>query len=402
MISSKKTPKILIVSGTPPPYSGPEIMTAHLLQSSLRDRYQLIHFNISKGRGVNEKARFDLFNITYGLLQPLILIWLLLRHRPNLVYTNLAQNLGGFLRYASFILPATLFRVPVVVRTMGDGFNHFHDRSGWVLRGLIRLVLKCIDCFIVRADLLQAQYAGLVPPHKLCTVYSGIDVNEFRSSQGASPEQDAPTRILFVGYLTKAKGAHDLLQAIPLVTEKSSNVKFQFMGERVDVERNITYIDNPNSNRQVLDELLGDPNIAPHVELLGVLSGQAKIDAFCNADLFVFPSYSEAFPTVVLEAMAAGLPIVTTPVGALPEVFTDEQITFVEVGDVSQLAEAIVTLLEEPARRSQIGLNNRILVRKQFSLETHARRMDTLFQYCLGRQQISNVETSSDTAPVGK
>lgn len=375
------TPKVLIVSGTPPPYSGPEIMTEHLLNSSLKKHYSLLHFNISKGRGVNEKARFDLVNIIYGLLQPLLLMWLLLRHRPALVYTNLAQNLGGFLRYTSFILPVAVFRVPIVVRTMGDGFNHFYDQSGAVLRWLIRLVLGHIDCFIVRADLLKAQYQGLVPADKLHTVYSGINVNEFDCS---SPyRNDASIRILFAGYLTKAKGAHDLLEAVPLVAAKHPHVRFQFMGERVDIERNITYIENPNSNHQQLDMLLSIPEIASQVELLGILSGRAKIQAFCNADIFVFPSYSEAFPTVVLEAMAAGLPIIATPVGALPEVFSEDQIIFVEPGNTVQLAETISMFIEQPQRCHQHGTVNRRLVRQRFNLESHALAMHHVFRRCL-------------------
>lgn len=376
--------KILVVSGTPPPYSGPEIMTAHLLNSSLNEQYELIHFNISKGRGVNEKARFDLFNVMYGLLQPLQLIWLLIYHHPDLVYTNLAQNLGGFLRYASFILPTALFRVPIVVRTMGDGFNHFYYHANKPLKWLIQIVLNSVACFIVRADRLKAQYEGLVPPEKIQTVYSGINVSEFNCARFR--DDDGTARILFVGYLTKAKGAHDLLEAVPLVAPKYPNVCFQLMGERVDVERNITYIDNPESNSQQLDALLSRPEIASHVELLGVLAGEDKANAFCNADLFVFPSYSEAFPTVILEAMAASLPIVATPTGALPEVFTQGEITFVEPGNIEQLATAINTYIAQPQLRKQQGNANRIVAETQFDTDAHACTMGKVFQTYLAKK----------------
>lgn len=369
--------KILVVSGTPPPYSGPEIMTANLLNSPLKDQYQLIHFNISKGRGVNEKARFDLFNIAYGIVQPFILFWLLIYHRPHLVYTNLAQNLGGFLRYASFILPTALFRIPIVVRTMGDGFHHFYERSGRVWRLLIRTVLNLIDGFIVRADLLKVQYQDLVPQEKIHTVYSGVDTTEFVCTQRSPADR---FNILFVGYLTKAKGAHDLLQAVPLVAQKHPHVRFRLMGERVDIERNITYIDNPRSNKQQLDNLLSRPDIAPYVELLGVLSGKEKSNAFCSAQLFVFPSYSEAFPTVVLEAMAAELPIIATPVGALPEVFNDQHINYVEYGDIDAIANAICWMIEHPRSRIEQAKRNKKLILQKFDLNSHAQAVSNIFQ----------------------
>lgn len=374
-------PKILIASGTPPPYSGPEIMTAHLLNSSLRDQYTLIHFNISKGRGVETKAKFDLINIAYGIVQPIICLWLLLRHRPDMMYTNLAQTLGGFLRYASFIAPAVICQTPVVVRVMGDGFHHFYANSrGWKRR-LIEWTLKNIDLYIVRAEALKEQFQGLVPPEKLIVVHSGIDVGEFALTRQRAV--NSPLRVLFVGYLTQAKGALDLLRAIPKVTEAFPDVRFQLMGPRLDVERNITYHANPNSNNAALDQLLAEPTIQPYVELLGERTGAEKIRYFVEADLFVFPSYSEAFPTVVLEAMAAGLPIVTTPVGVLPELFDGRSIQFVKPGDVDELAEQIVDLLRDSERRTEMGNYNRQLASTKFDLEHHAQQMSRVFDQLL-------------------
>ena len=364
---------LLIVSPTPPPYSGPEVMTAQLLRSPLKETYRLIHFNISKGREVSTKGQFDWVNIAYGLIQPIQLLWLMLQHKPDVIYTNLAQNTAGFLRYASFVLTAALFRKPVVVRVMGNGFNHFYARANPALRRLIRLTLSKIDRFIVRAEALKEQFAGLVPPDKLRVVYSGIDTTEFNRPR--TRQSDGMIRVLFVGYLTKAKGAFELLQAVPLVVARQPNVRFQLMGPKIDVERNITYVENPDSNEAMLQRLLAQKEVAEHVELLGVQTGERKIKTFTNADIFVLPSYAEAFPTVVLEAMAAGLPVVATPVGALPEVFDAQNILFVEPGNVSQLAEAILRLVEDPILRRQMGDCNRQIVRQRFDLSAYAARV---------------------------
>jgi glycosyltransferase involved in cell wall biosynthesis len=369
--------KILVVSGTPPPYSGPEIMTANLLRSALCERYRLIHFNISKGRGVETKAKFDWENIFYGLVQPFQLIYYILRYWPDLIYTNLAQNTGGFLRYASFILCAALFNKPVVVRVMGDGFNHFYQRSSMVLRWLIRQTLTKIDGMIVRATVLKHQFQGLVPEDKLFIVYSGIDASEFDQPRERNPDDEI--QILFVGYLTQAKGALDVLKCVPRVIACEPNVRFKFMGQKINVERNITYVNNPLQNEVVLAELLSQPDITPYVELLGERSGQEKVAAFVNADLFVFPSYSEAFPTVVLEAMAAGLPVVATPVGALPEVFDHRQICFVEPGNIPQLSESICLMIRDHAKMRRIGADNKKYIQEHFNLEKHADWMDHVF-----------------------
>lgn len=374
-------PKLLVVSPTPPPYSGPEVMTAHLLQSSLKDKYELIHFNISKNREVSTKARFDRVNVVYGLLQPMMLFGLMLKHKPDAIYTNLAQNLGGFLRYASFILIIALFRKPVIVRVMGDGFNHFYASANPVLQRLIKLTLQNIACFIVRANALKKQFAGLVPTGKLSVVHSGIDTAVFDKPRIEGSNRKL--RVLFVGYLTKAKGAFDLLEAMPAVISTEPDVMLQMMGDKIDIERNITYVDNPDSNEAILRRLLNHDELHNHVELLGVQSGAAKINTFVNADLLVLPSYSEAFPTVVLEAMAAGLPVVATPVGVLPEIFDERHILFVEPGNILQLSEAILKLIQDPHLRQTMGQCNQQVALQQFNLQSYAKRVGAVVEKTL-------------------
>ena len=356
-------------------------MTAHLLNSSLKERYQLLHFNISKRRSVDTKARFDLINIAYGLLQPIQFFWLMMRHRPAIVYTNFAQNLAGFLRYASFIVIAALFNTKIVVRVMGDGFNHFVQQASGPLNWAIMRIVNRVDIFVVRAETLKRQFDGIAPLHKQKVIYLGIDVQPF--IQHEKTQDDNTIRILFVGYLTKAKGALDLLQAIPLAVKDNPQIEFQLMGARLDIERNIVYVDNPSSNESILEQRLTNPDIAPYLKLLGVQSGVSKITSFVNADIFIMPSYSESGPLVVLEAMAAGLPVIATPVGFLPEAFNDEHILFVEPGNIEQIALALNRLILDPNLRRKMGDLNRQFVQRNFDLESYASQVDQLFQSLL-------------------
>lgn len=380
-----KKPKLLVVSPTPPPMSGPEIMTRHLLNSKLGESYELVHYNISKGREVADKANFDLVNVSYGLVQPLKLFWLLIRHRPDAVYTNLAQNNGGFLRYASFYLICALFRRKVVARVMGDGFGHFYQRSK--LKPLIRFFCGLPDRFIVRAELLKKQFEGVIPRDKLKVVYSGIEVSDFdRPDLRGERAGGGPLRVLFVGYLTQAKGAFDLLRAIPQIVDRHPEVRFRFMGARLNVERNITYVaDTGAPQERVLDELAADPAIGSHCDFLGVLSGDDKVREFLDADLMVFPSHSEAFPTVVLEAMAAGLPIVATPVGVLPEAFDDRNIAFVDTGDVDAIRDTTLRLLRDAGAREKMGAHNLATARGNFTLDHYADRVRGVLDEMIGR-----------------
>jgi glycosyltransferase involved in cell wall biosynthesis len=93
------------------------------------------------------------------------------------------------------------------------------------------------------------------------------------------------------------------------------------------------------------------------------------------ADLFVLPSLTEALPTVVAEAMAAGLPVVATRVGGIPEMIDASTGILVPPDDVGALAQAVCALLEDPAGAAARGARGRIIASGRFDLATQAARL---------------------------
>jgi len=341
-------------------------MTQHLLSGGLEESFDVTHFNLAKKRGVETKGVFNLQNLFFGLVQPFGLFRVLLKGDFDIVFTDIAQNTAGFLRYSSFIWLASFFRCKIAVRVMGDGFGHFYER--FIFPSLIRATLSRIDRFVVRATVLKSQFNGLVPSERIEVVYSGIPLNEW----SAPARNKRKIRFLFVGYLTKAKGAFDFLHAIPSIRSQVPNSEFVFVGPRVESkERNIVYIESEEIKRDqgdVLDEILAMEELGALVNLKGTLSGEAKVSEYLSADVFVFPSYAEAFPTVVLEAMAARLPILTTRVGALPELFSEEEIKYVNVGDIEQIIDGCVELAQDSALRERLGQQGRLRMEKEFNV----------------------------------
>ena len=86
---------------------------------------------------------------------------------------------------------------------------------------------------------------------------------------------------------------------------------------------------------------------SPHMTFRSPVDGHEKEALFKQSDIFILPSYSEGFPLSVLEAMSYGLPLIVTPVGALPEVLKEgENCFFVKPGSVSDLTRALTQLFE--------------------------------------------------------
>ncbi|BDG06325.1 glycosyltransferase family 4 protein [Anaeromyxobacter oryzae] len=139
--------------------------------------------------------------------------------------------------------------------------------------------------------------------------------------------------LLFMGSLDRRKGILDLLAA--LVRLGDAPVKLHVCGR---------------PNEAGIDEALASPLAAlgDRVAMHGYVSGAAKAELLENADVLVLPSYGEGLPMVLLEAMATGCAVVTTPVGAIPELVVDgDGGLLVAPGDPARLAAAIRTLVDD-------------------------------------------------------
>jgi glycosyltransferase involved in cell wall biosynthesis len=158
---------------------------------------------------------------------------------------------------------------------------------------------------------------------------------------------------LFLGLLGNRKGIFDLLPAFKQASEEMPNLRLRIGGNGdVDATR-------------VCVRTLGLEN---SVCLLGWISGSVKDQELHRADIFVLPSYNEGLPMSVLEAMAWGLPVVTTPVGGIPELIENRvDGLLVRPGDIGDLREALVSLAADRALRHRLGCNARERVERNHS-----------------------------------
>ena len=381
--------KILLASPLPPPYSGYEKITQYILKSKISKEFEIIHLDTSNKRSNVERGKFDFINILMNLRSIINIFKMLIIYQPEIANIPIARNRAGFLRWSALILAASLFQTKIVSRLGGADFDKFYQSSSYLMRKYIKFVLKQVDIIIVRANRLRAQFKGLVSERKLRVVYVPIDVSEFDGYHRKFNKiyfKDE-IKVLYMSHVSKSKGALDLIKAIPIIIREIPNIKFLFAGDVLRIERNIIHIDdNPNVEKE-LNLLIRGENIRPYIKFLGIISGQKKIDTLFASDIFVFPSYSEGFPFVVLEAMAAGLPVIATPVGALPEVFDDgNNIVFINTGSPQDIAKKILALLKNPKLQEEMSIINRKLIEEKLNVDNFGDRMITIFNELLTRQ----------------
>lgn len=364
--------RVLAALPTPPPYSGPEINAALMLRGGLGPAIELHHVRTNVHTRNADKGRVRPMSVARLLLVWLRLLTAIVGGRCDVLYIYLSQNRTGFLRDALLVLTGSLMGLRVVGHLRGANFQNFQRDAGPLLKTLIRAVCARLRGVIVVAARLGGQFDALVPTDRIWVVYNAVDPEFVLETLPPCPGASS-FRILFVGHLSAAKGFLDLIEALPDVLEACPAATFACAGEWLDEEWNIrrdeqgAAMNDATAARvrsawDVLCERYGS-----RVTWLGVLRSREKAAALREAQVFVLPSYSEGFPTVVLEAMGSALPLVVSPVGALPEVLTPgEHAVFVRPGDVPGIAAALIDLAADPDRRCHMGAANWQLVRERF------------------------------------
>jgi glycosyltransferase involved in cell wall biosynthesis len=208
-----------------------------------------------------------------------------------------------------------------------------------------RVLLALVDGIMVLSTEEERQFRTFYPGVRVFTVKNPY-ISVF---QTGSPERSNafPPRAcaLFVGRIIKEKGVFELLEAFAEVVKQT--------------HCHLVMVGDGDQERRVRDRIK-DLGLENWVDMPGYLSGSALNDKYNDSTVLVLPSWSEGFPTVLAEAMDAGLPIVTTRIrGAADHLIPGENALFVEPRDINGLASALLKLLTDQTLRARMSLANR-------------------------------------------
>jgi colanic acid/amylovoran biosynthesis glycosyltransferase len=215
----------------------------------------------------------------------------------------------------------------------------------------------------------RSQLMTLTPEHRwpeLYVVRCGLEPNEFPAAERARSPRDEP-QILCVGRLVNLKGQSLLIAACAELVRQGRPVQLTLVGE--------------GPKRTELEAQAGSLGLGDRVRFTGAV-GQDDIRAlYSSADVFCLPSFAEGLPVVLMEAMASGVPVVSTRIMGIPELVEDgENGLLVAPGEVDPLAEALSRLLDDREFASRLAARGRERVLAEFDVNASARRLAAVFE----------------------
>lgn len=316
------------------------------------------------GLGMTRKWRIDAVWRLYKVLR---------RHRPTILHTWMfhANVLGRII--------GKLAAVPIIITSRHSiriGGQWRERLKGWTV-GLDDKIIAVCDM----ARQLEIENAR-TPADKVIVIHNSIDWRKFANVEphiGAAVRQTlhipaAAPLIGAVGRLTPAKGFDILLQSFSEVHRQIPDARLLLVGD--------------GTLRSRLEKLTRQLNLAENVIFTGARNDVPHI--LKTLDIFILSSLWEGLPNTILEAMAAGVPVIATTVGGVPEVITHQENGWlIPPNNTAALTNAIIYLLRHPAERYRLSTNGQMRVKTAFDAERAAQQTFRLYQTLIDRKYSS-------------
>jgi glycosyltransferase involved in cell wall biosynthesis len=350
--------KILLLVTLPPPIHGLNITNQYVTNNrELKRRYETLIFPLKYASSIEDLQAYRLSKIIKFIFFLLRLAAKLYYFRPDFVYFVPSITSMSFFRDCIFVFMIRSFRKKIIFHLNMKGVKQRIQNP--FFKRLYRWFFK--DQFIIlTSPLLYKDIGEIVKKAQISYLPNCVDI-ETNSISDNELRLKQPFRILFLSNLLLTKGPLDLIQACKILKEHGFRFRAIFAGSP-----------SKQFNRNEFNRLVKNYRLEKYIEYIGPKYGREKKEVFQNSDIFVLPTYfdQECFPLVILEAMAFGLPVISTFEGAIPEIIDDGIIGFlVPKKSPSAIAEKIIFFMQHEEKRMQMGQEARRKYEKYYTID---------------------------------
>ena len=338
-------------------HGGVATVIGNYQRSEFWAKYKCVRFSSCR----DWNSRFA--RIAHSLWRYVVFLVAIVSSRPAVVSVHTSAS-GSYYRKLGYILLSRLFAIPVVIHIHAANFFEFFAKGNVFKRFAVTRGLKLSESLIFLSEGTLDQFKDFFHGVRMAVVPNPVDVNRYESL--TRPPAKGNYRILFMGWIIKEKGVYDIVDVIPEVIARFPQAEFLFAG---------------NKEIEHLKKLIEDRHLSRHAKVLGWVDGKEKSDLLRTSRLLLLPSYTEGVPNVILEAMASGLPVITSPVGGIPSVFIEgENGYFVPPGNTRELAARIIQMLGDDEICDKISNLTGRRAREFYSIEAVGRQLENVYR----------------------
>ena len=358
-LGNSNKPNILMLGPYPPPYGGIAIVVRDLINSPIKDVFNLKLLETAPQKKNKYTGEFlRVFSDITLLLNELIF------DKPDIVHIHTSYD-WGWPKHIIYAIISKIFGYIVILH-----IHAYHQQCEnkfpeiWLKRFIFppKIVLKIVDTVFTLSDKYTRHIIDSNIKTPVITIPNGILLKDFLSIN--IKEKNEKFVITYIGTIEKRKGIYELMGAAEKVLKKDPNINMIIAG-----------------NGPARDDLIKWHNSlkAENVCYLGAISETKKIELLATTDVFVLQSTNEGLPIALLEAMAAGCAIITTPVGSITDVIKHGiNGIIIPPEDESALVEAIMRLYNNKNLLRSIQENN-LKKRHKYSWEKLSNRVSAVY-----------------------
>lgn len=256
----------------------------------------------------------------------------------------------SFRRLCPLLFIARGFGKKAILHVHGSQFDIYYQEAGRLEKALIRRGLLAASTVIALSRDWEQKLHQIQALATVSVVKNSVDLDKFEHIQDRSLE--TPVRLLFLGRLGERKGVYELLDALGSLPKNSFRCILAGDGDIKEVKEIVSQRGWKNS-----------------VDVPGWVDAQNKMHLLEQSDIYLLPSHHEGLPISILEALAAGLPVISTPVGGIPEAIADGHNGYlVAPGDSQALAKAIKKLASDAQLWRQMSIQAKMTAKNQFGM----------------------------------
>jgi glycosyltransferase involved in cell wall biosynthesis len=356
--SRMSRPRILLVGPMPPTKGGITTFMLNLMSSYLNEQFEFVPYTTTRPPKRDVIDNWGYAAVLRGgpvrMLQGILLTigrfiafpYVVISRRIDLVQIH-ASDYQVFCEGVVYAILARAVGRPAVLR-LGGSFDLFHGGSPPVIQRWIAAALRIPQCIIAQSQYAQDYLRRAGRTGEIIVLPNWIRDPNLTPKTTADPSH--PICLFIASNEARRKGIEEVIEAMRQLDAAGSPARFHLVAMTPSLVERV--------NALHLNNIRAVEGPAEHSRVLELMR---------RADVFLLPSHGEGFPNSLVEAMAAGMACVVTPVGAVPEMVADGGALVIPVGDAAALRSAIERLAADPQLRRRLGEEAQRTIRARYT-----------------------------------